>query len=290
MAIRIEQPGAAKAAAKAGAIIGKGKRAEEERARAEREQAQKAQEKARQAALEWEQKKMQMRSEQAFQQELADKQWDYEKFNRARAWDIEKMEMRSRLDFEKEEKKRAERDAKYEAGDRAIVESDNIYPTPEAKEEARWKWWYKNQTGLYPPVAPKAERPPSKRTQVSEIEAARELDITTPEELRELGLDPADFPGVGREVTPEEVSGYEVGQLVSTPQGDMTIVGFDDDGEPLVESVYSPRPGGGGEFRGTGATGEWEVEPRFPFRKVGSLKDVGRFLKRPVGSIKGIFE
>lgn len=50
-----------------------------------------------------------MRSEQDFQQELAERQWDYEKFNRAKVWEIDKMEIRSRLDFEKEEKKRAEK-------------------------------------------------------------------------------------------------------------------------------------------------------------------------------------
>ena len=80
MGIRKEQPGAAKAAAKTGLTIGKGKRAEEDRARGEREQARAqqraAQQEARQAAMEWEATKMRMRSEQDFQQELATKQWD----------------------------------------------------------------------------------------------------------------------------------------------------------------------------------------------------------------------
>lgn len=110
MAIRLEQPGAAKAAAGAGTAIGKAQRAEEDRARTEREQVRaetsKARKQAQKAAMDWELQKMQMRSQQDFQQELAEKQWDYEKFNRAKEWDIEKLELRSRMDFEQEEKTR----------------------------------------------------------------------------------------------------------------------------------------------------------------------------------------
>lgn len=110
MAIRIEQPGAAKAAAAAGTAIGKGQRAKEDRASAERKQAQTAQraaqQKTQQVAMDWELQKMQMRSQQEFEQELADKQWDYERFNRAKAWDIEKLELRSRMDFQQEEQER----------------------------------------------------------------------------------------------------------------------------------------------------------------------------------------
>lgn len=151
MPIKITQPGEAAAAAKAGAIVGAGKRAQEERARTEREQARAAQEQARAAALQWEQEKMRMRSEQDFQQELAAKQWDYEKFNRAKAWEIEKMEMTSRLDFQQEEKERAEKQAKTAAGLRAIDESDNVYLTPEAKEKAKFDFAFKQEQGYYPP-------------------------------------------------------------------------------------------------------------------------------------------
>jgi hypothetical protein len=151
MAIRREQPGAAKAAAKAGLTIGKGKRAEEDRARVEREQARAQQRAAQQAAMEWEATKMRMRSEQDFQQELSEKQWDYEKFNRAKAWDIEKMEIASRNDFQQEEQDRSEKMAKTAAGLKAIDESNNIYATPEDKEKAKEEFKFKQEQGFYPP-------------------------------------------------------------------------------------------------------------------------------------------
>jgi hypothetical protein len=106
MGITRQQPGAAKAAIATGVVIGGAAREKEDRARAERQQAQAAQAKARQTAMDWELQKMQMRSEQDFQQELTDRQWDNEQFNRAKKWDIEKMELRSRMDFEIEEKER----------------------------------------------------------------------------------------------------------------------------------------------------------------------------------------
>ena len=271
MGIRKEQPGAAKAAAKAGITIGKGKKAEEGRARAEREQARAqqraAQQEARQAAMEWEATKMRMRSEQDFQQELSERQWEFEKFNRAKAWDIEKMEIASRNDFQQEEQERAEKIAKTAAGLKAIDESTDVYLTPEAKEEAKYQFKFKQETGSYPPkqtqeraeygvkpwwtdpdveFTPEAqaaklkaaetrrpraeygikpwwvdsaaantpeakaakqkalelrqEKPLSATRQVGEIEAQFELEGYTPDDLRELGLDPADYPGVGREV------------------------------------------------------------------------------------------
>ena len=126
MAITIQQPGAAKAAAAAGTAIGKGQRAKEDRARAEREQitttqqvaraAQRAdQQKAQQVAMDWELQKMQMRSQQEFEQELRDKQREFDKFNRAKDWDLEKLELRSHIDFEMEEKERTEKIGRAQA-------------------------------------------------------------------------------------------------------------------------------------------------------------------------------
>jgi hypothetical protein len=119
MAIVKQQPGTAKAAAAAGAAIGKAQQAEEDRARAEREsarrQAQAAQENARQAAMDFELQKMRMRSEQDFAQELRDRQYEFDKINVANEWDIEKMRRRSEIDFEMEEKERV----------RKVTELDN---------------------------------------------------------------------------------------------------------------------------------------------------------------------
>ena len=206
MAIRLEQPGGAKAAAQAGTIIGKGKRAEEDRARAEREQARAAQEQARAAALQWEQEKMRMRSEQDFQQELAAKQWDYEKFNRAKAWQIEKMEIASRNDFAQEEKERSEKQAKTAAGVKAIRESTNIYSNQEAKDKAEFDFLFKQEHGYSPP------RQTQGMTEREELEEyvgsyGREMDLPELREEaevagytpKELGLGDADIPGIGME-------------------------------------------------------------------------------------------
>lgn len=130
MAIRIEQPGAAKAAAQAGTVIGKGKRAEEDRARAEREQARaqqvKAQQQARQAALEWEQQKMLLNSQQDFAHEMRLKQAGLDKEARAQEWQTEKMELASKFDFEQEEKERLRRTATYNAGKETIENNEGL--------------------------------------------------------------------------------------------------------------------------------------------------------------------
>jgi len=136
MAIRIEQPGAAKAAAQVGAIIGKGRRAEEERARAERQT-------ARQAAQEWELQKMALNSQQDFAHEMRMRQAGLDAEARAREWQVEKMEIASRMDFEQEEKERLRIKAEYAAGrdtldkkkeempageyERALFRLDSIY-------------------------------------------------------------------------------------------------------------------------------------------------------------------
>lgn len=110
MGIRREQPGAAKAAAAAGTAIGTGEKAIRQQAEAatiKRQQMQiKAREQAEQRAMQWETDKMQLRSQQEFEQELRTRQYDLDRFNRAKEWDIEKMELRSRMDFEQEEQER----------------------------------------------------------------------------------------------------------------------------------------------------------------------------------------
>lgn len=130
MPIRIEQPGAAKAATQAGVLIGKGKRAEEERARAEREQARAqqiaAQQAARKAAIEWEQQKMLLNSQQDFAHEMRIRQAGLDAEARSREWQVEKMELASRIDFEQDEKERIRRKAEYTAGRDSINDNENL--------------------------------------------------------------------------------------------------------------------------------------------------------------------
>jgi hypothetical protein len=256
MAIVLRQKGEAALVAKAGKAISRQREAEKTQARAERQEQQAIQlaerRRAEQAARDWELEKMRLRSQQDFQQELATKQWDYEKFNRAKAWEIEKMEIASRNDFEQEEKERVEKHAKWAAGDKAIVESDDIYPTPEAKERARWEWKYKSETGLYPP---RQQRPVTEREKMEEFVGSIGREMGLPE-LREEAmaagyvppeLSSEDVPGIG------DKSGYELGQVISTPEGDMEITGFDEDGEPLVDPVGNKR----NKYGGYGATGSF---------------------------------
>ena len=140
MGIRKEQPGAAKAAAQAGLAIGKGKRAEEDRARTEREQARAqqiaVQQSARQAALEWEQQKMLLNSQQDFAHEMRMRQAQLDKEARAEEWQTEKMELVSKFDFEQEEKERIRRTATYNAGKESIDDNEGL--TDEQKAQANF--------------------------------------------------------------------------------------------------------------------------------------------------------
>ncbi len=137
MAIRKEQPGAAKAAAAAGTVIGAAAREKEDRARVEREQAradqEAAQRQARQTAMKWDLQKMQLRSQQEFEQELRTTQYGLDRFNRAKEWDIEKMELRSRMDFQQEEEERLRKKGVV-AAKRAGVEKDIASRQSDRKE------------------------------------------------------------------------------------------------------------------------------------------------------------
>ena len=107
MSIEIRQPGEAKTAAKAGTMIGDARRVATER------------------AMQWEMEKAEIRSRQAFEQELRDQQYKYDAVNRAKNWQIEKMEIASRMDFEQQERQRVRRAAEFNAGVEAIDKDDS---------------------------------------------------------------------------------------------------------------------------------------------------------------------
>ena len=242
MGIRITQPGQAKAAAKTGAIVGKGKRAEEDRARAEREQVRAqqmaAQQQARQAALEWEQQKMMLNSQQDFAHEMRMRQAGLEAEARAQEWQVEKMELASRMDFEQDEQERLRHKAEYVAGrdtldkkkdempdgeyERASFELASIY-APKGVTEAVDKIGYKEEKQspniqrrkeLEAVVGPEFGRAMS----LQELEEEVGIDGLSTEELTELGLDPADFPDAGSET--ENLPPVPVGRVrVVSPDG-----------------------------------------------------------------------
>ncbi len=225
MGIRLEQPGAAKAAAGAGAAIGKGKRAEEDRARAEREQARAqqiaAQQEARKAAMKWEQEKMAMRSQQDFQQELTAKQWEFEKFNRAKAWEIDKLEIRSRMDFEQDEKKRIQEIDAFINGVESIKKSDTI--DDEGKKRALYSWANKYpdveeaaQYLGYDPRTPKETEPSFAQMKA----AAKYMEET------ELGWKERHLPKIlgGRELTETEIQLRAEAEEILIPTGTISSV------------------------------------------------------------------
>jgi len=204
MAIKITQPGQAKAAAQAGAIIGKGKRAEEERARVEREQARAqqiaAQQAARQAALDWERQKMLLNSQQDFAHEMRMRQAGLDAEARAQEWQVEKMEIASRMDFEQEEQERLRIKAEYAAGRDTLDKKKEEMPAGEY-ERALFRL-----DSIYAPKGVPAaveglgfdkERPPSFAAKKS---AAKYLEET------ELGWKERHLPGFlgGRELTKTE--------------------------------------------------------------------------------------
>ena len=235
MAIRIEQPGAAKAAAQTGAVIGKGERAKENRARAEREQARAqqmaAQQQARQAALQWEQEKMTVRSQLDFQKEMRAKQWEIERDDAAQQWDIDKMRLASENDFQQDEKERIRKKSTLNSGMETINNSD----APEAeKETARFRLkskfidveGYENVLGLAKETQdPNIER----RKQLEAIvgpEYGRSMGMTELEEeaekeTRKMGLD---LGGVG-----QQIEGISEPIYITNPSTGEVMVSFDNE-------------------------------------------------------------
>lgn len=231
MPITITQPGEAAAAAKVGTIIGKGKRAEEDRARAEREAARAqqiaAQQSARQAAMEWEQQKMLLNSQQDFAHEMRMRQAGLDKEARAEEWQVEKMELASKIDFEQDEKERIRRKAEYTAGRDSINDNENLTDTQKADANFRLSVGFVKDVpeaaaglGLKPPSQIRARTHRDKLLDIAgsyyedeslpDIEAAvieagydpetyEEFDLAS-EDLREIGLDPQDFLGIGGDI------------------------------------------------------------------------------------------
>lgn len=204
MAIKITQPGEAKAAAQAGIAVGKAKGAEREEARAEREQARgeqiAARQAARKAALEWEQQKMLLNSQQDFAHEMRMRQAQLDKEARAQEWQVEKMELASRIDFEQDEKERIRRKAEYTAGRDNINENENLTDTQKADANFRLSSRYPDIPEAAAGLGIKPEKQPSISFAAKKA-AAKYLEET------ELGWKERYMPGFlgGRELTETEV-------------------------------------------------------------------------------------
>lgn len=200
MAITIRQPGEAKVAAQAGAIIGKGKRAEENRARGEREQARvqqiQAQQEARQAAMEWDLQKMLLNSQQDFAHEMRMRQAGLDAEARAREWQVEKMEIASKMDFAEEEKERIRRTATYNAGSETIDNNEGLTDTQKADAHFRLS---------------------SRYTDIPEAAAGLGLRPDSKKSLFDFGLDTGLTPGGTPNLTANNPLGLNI-QNISTEQ------------------------------------------------------------------------
>lgn len=167
--------------------------------------------KERMAARDWESQKLALRSQQAFGME-AMKQQAY--FERELAKEIKKMD-----EYDLAKEKLAEMAPEEMGGNGRL--SKRQHDTALAKIEMR----VLGQTGVIPlPESPQSDLSLSR--QASEIEAAYELQGYTPQDLQEVGLDPVDFPAVGRE---------DIGNLPPVPAGRVRVISPDGQTGTLAE-------------------------------------------------------
>lgn len=154
----------------------------------------------------------------------------FEEEKRARLWDIEKMELRSRIDFEKAEKARTQEEAEYEAGVKIINES---HMTDAQKADALYKLEIKHVAGYVPSVPREREEDPIKALVRQKIQ-----QMATPSGLGGVGVMGTPGMRLGQQVTaPAQPVQYQLGQTVSRGGRNYKVVGFDSDGEPLVNPI-----------------------------------------------------
>lgn len=166
MPIRIEYTGGAKEAGIAAGI--------------ERAQQVETQRQIRQTALEWEQHKMFLNSQQDFAHEMRLRQAELDREARAQEWHTEKMELVSRMDFEQKEKERVRRKAEYKTGKDVITTNDTL--TDAQRDEANFLLAkeYIDVSDAAADLGRGAERQPS----ISE----QRQQLLSPEEQREASL------------------------------------------------------------------------------------------------------
>jgi hypothetical protein len=265
MAIKVTH--GSEAALKAGVAIGRGEKREREEAQAAEDRRQqieiKAREQAQTRALEWELEKAQLRSQQDFEQELRDRQFEYDKINAAREWHIQKMQLTSQMDFQREETERQTKlgilDAQIEKWKKALQDSKvNLNSTDERIKYENTLSHLQRQRRAVEAGVP-AEPRPLKETHTPLGRERRELtnvlgremaDLMDINELREeatkLGYNPdviddldiEDLSGMVEESptqpTPAQIQAAG-GQIVVNKQTGERLVSFDggDNWEPI---------------------------------------------------------
>jgi hypothetical protein len=244
MSIRIEQPGLAELYGKAGTIIGQAQRAKEREERASRRM---------EMLQEFELRK---ESERLSHQLALDRlrlgaQMQLEGQQRAMAWDIEKKEIASRLDFQRKEQARQKQLDQIDTSIEAIKKEKEAGRIDEATANRLILHQEISKAGIdIPPslIQPRQAQGMTERERLADIVGpgiARDLSLPDlKEEAESLGyFSPAaiEQTGLGSEDFGATVD-YEIGQVIPVQGQNYQVVGFDEDGEPLVEPVAAASP------------------------------------------------
>jgi len=290
MSITIRPTGEAQAAAQAGKQIGQAEAAKRQQEIAFQQQAQ-------EAAKQWELQKMLLNSQQEFAHEQRMRQVQLEAEARAHEWEIQKMEIRSKMDFEQSEKERQQKIASINAQLTQLdkAEKSGMFDK-DLMANTRLELELEKANAVAGNQANTTQIPSKARNQMTLSQTRQQLEAlvgggdfakefsfqelvdqarqVNPEATRNiLGEKPPQLTGEQvRVISPEGITGTLDKAELDLPQYQgYTILGF--------------QGGRGGQFGGTGTTGEWTPESKFPFRNVGSIADWYAELTKKRGSI-----
>lgn len=239
MGIRREQPGAAKAAAVAGTAIGAGQKAVRQQAEAaaiQRQQMQiKAREAAEQRAMQWEQQKMEVNSQRAFERELRQEDYKLAAEDRAAEGIINRMEYAKDLKFQAEIQERQRKKGVIQTERDAWIKEEKEGRVTKKETAAKLSELDDRDRAIDMDETYRPQKPRSAVSQVSEIDATLELESYTQQDLIEAGLDPTDFPGIAANEDVVEVAVREQvtqveeqgGQVYFNKQTGERIVSYD---------------------------------------------------------------
>lgn len=158
-----------------------------------------AEQRSAQLAFEASERRAAQESDQQYREAIREQDLaiDLQMQERSKLWEIEKMEMRSRMDFEREErtrqKKLAEKEAKVNALENAFKNGqigEEDYQQAVLQTQSEIPFYTQHQINQ----RAGGESTPSPSRQLGDINAAFELQGYTSEDLKEVGLDPDDFP------------------------------------------------------------------------------------------------
>lgn len=224
MAIRIVH-GTPSAYTELGTLMGRAEKHKEEIARSEREIERGEQVASQVRSMAFQKEMAQMQEEKERRRAAIAMQMDLEGEQRARSWELDKMEMASRMDYQRQETKRQ---TELDNADKAMmaidkeVASGRYSKDDPAIQKARFD--VEMQKYNIDVRLSREEKPLTYGQQKNELESALELSSYTQQDLLDLGLNPAAFPGVpgGPAVTPT------TGVTATNPKTGEKIISYDD--------------------------------------------------------------